>query len=219
MWISSLIPSRSAQRSDIPAMKKRSKTLTLFGILFLVIGLLWLAAIFIRCQGCLPKKTTYPQVYRSAVKQYQRLTARLGPLSVKQYMPKAFIIHFWMIGCWELFCSLFYILSGIFVLRLYPFGRRFVLWTLLADLLLKGLIVSYQQFILVPLQAVFQKTNVMFTYFAPNASLNSQVSSYLTGIKLVQPHALYYAAVYGFYLLIVFFVFTRARVKNQFVQS
>jgi len=190
-------------------MKLKNEITVFFGILFLVIGILWLSAIFVRCQGYLPKKKkiTYTQVYQSSVKQYQRVTARLAPLSVKGYMPQAFIICFWAIGALEFFCAIFYLLAGIFVLRRYFFGARFVFYMLMADILLKILIVIYHQYILVPLKVIFRTSNIMFTYFIPGDDLISRIPFYLTGIKLVQPGFIYYLLFYIMYVSICFYVF------------
>ncbi len=199
-------------------MNRRSKALTGFGILFLVVGILWLVTIFIRCEGYLPKKkTTYAGIYHSAVQRVERLTLRLSPLSVNQYMPHVFILHFWMMAAWEVMCSLFYILAGISILRLYWWGDRFILSAVLMDVFLKVLIVTYQVFILSPLGAVFQKSNIMFTYFLPNKAVTSQISSYLTGIRLIQPDFLYYLLPYLVYLGVVFIFFTRSKIKEQFL--
>ena len=122
-----------------------------------------------------------------------------------------------MMAAWEVMCSLFYILAGISILRLYWWGDRFILSAVLMDVFLKVLIVTYQVFILSPLGAVFQKSNIMFTYFLPNEAVTSQISSYLTGIRLIQPDFLYYFLPYLVYLGVVFIFFTRSKVKQQFL--
>jgi len=181
-----------------------------------VIGFLWLACIFVRCEGYLPKKrtpTTYSEIYHSA---HKRLTIRLRPLSVSRHMPKAFILHFWTIACWELLCALAFFLSGYFLLRVDLYARYFAIYALGMDMILKILIVTYHHYVLTPLKAVFVKSNIMFTYFIPDLSPTSKISAHLTGIKLVQPEALYYAVPYIVFLLISFYFFTHPKMEKQF---
>ncbi len=198
-------------------MKKSDGLITLFGVIFLVMGILWLSAIFVRYKVYFPKedkkvsvvkvKNTYAQIYQSSVKQYKRIAVHLAPFSVKSYMPKAFIIYFWVIGALEFVCAIFYLLAGIFVLRRYFFGAYFVFYMLITDILLKVLIVIYSHYILTPLKTIFRTSNIMFTYFTRGEDFISKVPLYLTGIKLVQPGFLYYLFFYLMYVSICFYVF------------
>jgi hypothetical protein len=196
-------------------MGTQSKTALSLGILFFVIGAIWMAAIFIRCQKYMPqekKKISYTQIYQ---KHHERLTVILSPLSVKKYMPKVYIIHFWAIAYWEFICALLYLLSGIFLLRAYPAGRHLAFYALFSDIILKNLIVTYQYYVLAPLKPVFQSTNIMFTYFTSDAGFDSQISSHLTGIKLVQSGAIFFAISYGIYLLVCFYALSRMKTRPK----
>lgn len=176
-------------------MNKRSKTAITLGALFLAIGMLWLSAIFIRSDGYLLwKKTAQTQSRNSA---YQDLTGRLESLPIRKFLSEAFVVLFWVIACWELLCALLYLLSGISLIRAYPFRRQLTVLTLIADMILKSLIVAYQQLVILPLRNVFGEANILLAHFAPDGSFSSLVSVYLTGIKLIQPDALLYALFYA----------------------
>lgn len=206
-------------------MNKKPTGIVVFGTFFLAVGLLWLGSI---CQcslryqtSPLTAKKSYAQLYRSAAGQSQRLsraiaTARRQPLAVDRFMPKAYIIHFWMIACWELVLSLLYILSGAGLLRRYRFACALVLSTLLGDLFLKILVVSHHLYILQPLKPLFNAADIMFVYFQPDAAFASQIRVYLTGLKFIQPGFLAYTLVYGFYVLGVWYYFTRPAIKARF---
>lgn len=206
-------------------MKKKPTGIVFCGILFLAIGLIWLSSIYQRSvwyqASKLTAKKSYAQVYRSAAGQSQRLkqvmvTSRRQPLPVERFMPKVYIIHFWMIACLELVCSLLYILAGVGLLRRYHFACPFVFYTLLGDLLLKMLVVSYHVYILLPLQKLFNTANLIFVYFKPNTTIVSQISVYLTGLKFLQPDFLAYALTYVLYVVSVWYYFTRPAIKAQF---
>jgi len=183
-------------------IRKISGPAVFLGIFFLLVGISWMSVIGVRCRKQMPekeKKTGYAQIYE---RHYDRVTTLLSPLPVKRYMPKAYIIHFWTIVYWEFLCALLYALGGLFLLRAYSIACHFAFFALTADMALKALIASYQYFIILPLREVFQKSNIMFTYFMPDRSLTSEISFYLTGIKLAQPGALWYGLIYA--VIIVF---------------
>lgn len=194
-------------------MKEKSRVAKAYGALFLAIGILWLSAIFVRCEGFLPRKKQHAFSYQ---KIQQQLTEYLEPLSLRKHVPKILIAQFWILAHWEFACAFFYLLSGLSLLRAYPFGRRFAAYTLMADIVLKTLIVTYQQFLLLPLRSIFQETNVMVMYFTPDAGLAAKGSSYLTGIKLIQPGAFYYGFFYALFLLVSIYVFTHPKMKEHF---
>ena len=98
-------------------------------------------------------------------------------------------------------------------MRLMKFCLRLFVWFL--DMILKTLIVTYQQCILLPLKVVFQGKNILLMYFTPDAGLASKASSYLTGIRLIQPGAFYYGGAYIVFLLVFFYVCAHPEIKKQ----
>ena len=194
-------------------MKKRSRMAQIYGIIFLAIGLLWISAIVVRCGGFLPRKKEGTFSYQKIEEQ---LTEKIDHLTVGEYMPKIFIVYFRVIVCWEFACALFYLLAGLALLRAYPFRLHLAAGTVTADLLLKILIVAYQQYVLVPMKPVFQDMNILAMHFTPNAGLAAKISSCLVGIKLIQPGAFSYGFFYGLFLLAAFYVFSHPRMKKYF---
>jgi hypothetical protein len=179
-------------------MRKGSKTAVLLGSLFLTIGALWLSVIFIRCDGpLLWERTERVEEYSAG----DSLSASLQDLPIRKFLSKAFIVLFWVIACLELACALFYLTSGISLLRAYPFGRQFAFLTLITDAVLKVLIVVYQWQVVLPLKDIFRETNILLAHFAPDGSFVSQVSAYLTGVQLIRSGALYYAILYAAFLI------------------
>lgn len=194
-------------------MNKRSKAAITLGALFLAVGILWLSAIFIRSDGhLLWKKTAQTKEYRNTG---QYLTSRLQDLPIRKFLSKAFIVLFWAITFWELACALLYLLSGISLLRSYPFGRQLAIFTIVADMILKSLIVAYQQLVILPLRNVFGEANILLAHFAPDGSFASQVSIYLTGIKLIQPNALYYAFFYAILFIGLLYAIAQPKTRKK----
>jgi len=129
------------------------------------------------------------------------LKKRIQDPPISRFLPKAFIDLFRVIAFLELSCALFYLLSGISLLRMYPFRRRLVALTLIADAALKALVVTYQMQVISPMKMIFQETNILIVHFTPDGSLVSQVSSYLTGMRFIQPGDFYYAVFYAVFLI------------------
>ena len=194
-------------------MKKRSRIARIYGIVFLAIGLLWISAIVVRCGGFSLRKKEGAFSYQKIEEQ---LAEKIDHLIVGEYMPKIFIVYFRVIVCWEFACALFYLLAGFALLRAYPFRRYLGAGTVIADMLLKILIVAYQQYVLVPMKPVFQDMNILLIHFTPNTGQAAKISSCLVGIKLIQPGAFSYGFFYGLFLLAAFYVFSHPRMKKYF---
>ncbi len=84
----------------------------MYGALFLAIGILWLSAIFVRCEGFLPRKKQHAFSYQKIQRQ---LMEYLEPLSLRKHVPKMLVTQFWILAHWEFACAFFYLLSGLLV--------------------------------------------------------------------------------------------------------
>jgi hypothetical protein len=193
-------------------VKTKNGVIKIYGSLFLAIGFLWLAAIYIRCEAssCEGKARTVLSYQNLQQKLTQRLireypNAKTFPLH--KYVPKMVIAQFWAIAVLELICALLVLITGIALWRGYPKKSHFVMVAITADITLKTLIVTYQRCLLLPLSKIFDEKNILMMYFAPDAAAVSKVSSYLAGIRLIQPGAVYYGTAYLIFLIVTFWFF------------
>ena len=197
----------------------------IYGVLFLAIGLLWLSVIYIRCDGYLPRKKAQEEASHQKIQE--QLTERLleveqMPMEHKRgfplykYVPKMVVLQFWAIACWELVCALLFLLSGIALLRGYPVMRHYAIYTLIADIILKTLVVTYHYCLLIPLKTIFDGKNILFMYFTPDDGLLSKASSYLAGVTLIQRGVFYYGFFYALFLIVSLGIFTHPKTKKYF---
>lgn len=202
-------------------MKKPSKTSAIFGGLFLAIGILWLSVILIRCEvrffkekkrGDDQVKVSYQKIEEKIAKKLKEGKAEEPQaFSLRKHLPRMFIMQFWLIAALEILCALLFLGAGIALLRGYPFKKRFVVAALIADMILKALIWTYQLCVLTPLSEIVESENILLMYFSPDATIESKISSVLSGSKLVQPGAFYYAGIYAVLWGLTFFIFTHPK--------
>ena len=175
-------------------MKENVHIMRAYGVLFLVLGLVWLSVILVRGERPFFRKSTLS--VRALQKIQQELTVKLKGHLVSRRIPKQYVYHFWALAGWEFICALCYLVAGVSLLRRYPFRRGLSAAALVSDAVLKFLIVSYHVSVLQPLKKICQTADILRMYLTPDAGAASTVSSYVTGIRLVRPGALIYGAVY-----------------------
>jgi hypothetical protein len=196
-------------------MKKRSMAIIAFALLFCILGVLWLSVIYQRSLLFSGEKfSPYNQLYKQSVSTYQ--TIRKNVAYVSAFMAKACLILFWIIGALELVCALLYFLSGWALFRMYSFARELTIFSVSLDVLLKLLLSVYNSYIALPLQYALKNQNILTSFYVPDKSVISKLSCYLTGIKLVQPQAIFYVLGYSTFVCLVFYVFTRKTIVEQF---
>lgn len=205
-------------------MKRKSKTAMALGGLFLSIGILWFSVIFIRCEGALSRskegaKTSYQKIQEQLTERI--LEKKIKSFSLRKHSPKIFVIQFWTIAGTEVLCALLFFVSGLALLRGYPFQRKLAAGALMVDIFLKALILTYHHYILMPLKPVFDDKNILFMYFTPDGSLTSKISLWISGVKLLQkgPSSLYYALFYAVFMAGVIYVVTCPKMKKHFDKS
>ncbi|MBN1870010.1 MAG: hypothetical protein JW847_05490 [Candidatus Omnitrophica bacterium] len=204
------------------------RIVNIYGLLFFVIGFCWLLIIFARGESVLPKKRGPSKV--SCQKIQEELTERIQKrypeffsegkhpraFSLAKHLPRMFVMQFWAIAALELWCAVLFLLTGLALLRGYPFQRPFGAVTLATDIILKTLIVTYHQCLVVPLRDILDGKNILLMYFVPDANPASKISSYVSGVKLIQADKFYYALLYSAFFLISSWLFTHAGAKKHF---
>ncbi len=197
-------------------MNRQLKVAIPLGILFLAVGVVWLSAIFIRCDVHRSWKKPVQSQRSSAEVDKKAPDTTLKDLAIQEFLSKKHIALFWAIAYLEAVCALLYLLSGVSLLRGYPFRRELAMGALSADAALKVAVALYQQQVILPLKDIFKDTNVLLVHFAPDGSFASQVSVYLAGVKLIQPGWLCYAVAYAVLLLGLLGTLTHPKTKNYF---
>ena len=205
-------------------MAKRSFGITLFGIFFLMLGLLWIFLIYQRMiadlshqngiyvsgermdavQGIIPQKAC-PDIFKGTSSANTQLS-RTGRVCV-----------FGLLGV-EILCAFSYFMSGLSLVRNYPLGRGMVITTMFFDIGLKGLVVLCYRYLESFASPIMIQRDVFINYFIRDEVLSAPFANYVLGLKLIQPDFIYYAAIYGAYVFIVFFFFTRSKVIENLHQ-
>ena len=203
-------------------MKTKSIGVNLFGLFFLILGLLWLNTIYQRSRILVSLKKVDITVKEPKITaaDYQSLDKHMKSVfkgtSSDKNLAAVYINTFRTIAIAELICSLSYIVTGIALFRVYRFGRLLVFLTILLDVLLKVLIVTYHNFILLPIQNYYKTTNILQFYFKPIMGKFSQLSDYLSGFKLIQSDYLPYAILFSLYVVGTLTFFSRPGVVHHF---
>ncbi|MDP2653601.1 MAG: hypothetical protein Q8Q08_06160 [Candidatus Omnitrophota bacterium] len=208
--------------------KQRLAYVSWFGIFFFALGLVWLSVIYRRVEPFLPgahrdaRPASVVQDYRTLPEEMsetlQRTTAIDRVVAAQGDTPsshKPYVTQFWGLAVVELLCCFVYVFCGVAVLRGYPFARWGVLVTGYLDFVYKMMVVVYMEQWAIPIQRGIGQ-NILGGYYAPDMRLDSQISLYLSGLKAYQPDGAIYVFIYLSYLFLVFYVFTRAEVKNHF---
>ena len=216
-------------------MRRISKGVIFAGLFFLSLGVLWLGVIYKRAKAALPAEQQAIFQSQSPAVTYQELktemkTALARPSVIDRYVketpvqssqppPKMYLKMFWLISVVEVVCCFLYILSGIFLLRLYPLARWCVFLTLYVDILFKGMMVTYMSYWAIPLESALRGKNILDSYFLSRLSgISAGLSSCVTGLKFYQPEGALFLFIYLVYLFANFYFFTRSSIKKQFIQ-
>jgi hypothetical protein len=205
-------------------MKITSKSIIFAGLFFLMFGVLWLTVIYNRAKAALPEEKK-SIISESPVATYHEMKETLQqPSKIDRYVKKSlsakprksYITLFWIVAAVEVVCCFLYIFSGIAVLRLYPFSRFLVFLALYFDVLLKGMAMTYMNAYALPLAKALNGNNILSSYFLAQPSWSSTFSMYVTGLGFYQTNGALFLFVYLVYLFIVFYFFTRPKIKEQF---
>lgn len=178
-------------------MKSTGLLISLLGVFFMALGILWISCIQIRWDEINPKPVLSKAVTVSVVSS--------GPEIKKIRSPYAKWYHdftFWTISYAEVFVAIFYVLTGIFLLKRYVLSVFIAKLTLGADILLKSAVLVFMKFGTIPLSQLTHNRNLLELYFHPSAKWYNIFSTYVIGLK-------YYLSGGAFYMaaLIAYFVF------------
>jgi len=203
-------------------MKKREALVKAYGVLFLTVGLVWLGSIYIRSEGYLsrPKAgatVSYQDIQTQLAERIQANETRLKikGFSLKKHLPEVFVVQFWMIAAGEFLCAILFLVAGFSLLRGYPLHCLIAVVALGTDLVLKFLVWSYQQCILMPLKDIFDGKNILLMYFTPDTGLAAKVAAFLAGIPVIRPGALYYGLFYAAFWAVSLWILTNPERKKH----
>jgi hypothetical protein len=184
------------------AEKTIPRRAVILGLVFLLLGLAWAVSIYWRCTRISPKPMKVPASYTELERDI-RATVRYHVIH-SPYVKPYHVICFLAVAGLELVCCFFYIFSGIAVLRWYPLVKMWVWGTLVLDVVFKLLVAAYMQFCAVPLAALTKNKNILVSYYMPDSSVWSQISLYLSGLKVFEPAGWPYIFLYLFYFQVCF---------------
>jgi hypothetical protein len=131
------------------------------------------------------------------------------------YESELFILWFIGIVFLEFFCCLTYFLSGLSLLRPYPFGRLVVNFALSFDVLLKISILLFYNSIIIPLQSVVDH-NILWHHFSTPDGRWEFLSYSLSGVSLTMTFSAIYISGLAVYLLGSFWFFNRIEIQDYF---
>lgn len=220
-------------------MTKRSVGGMMFGVLFLIIGGLWLSAIVHRNEPFVPKETAASAGPAEASQGAAGVSLRriwkswslifrdvLHPAQLQKDMTETLsrprghirpwhIVFFWMTVLVELGCSFAYIVGGLALLRRYPFSCRLAVLALFGDALFKGMILFYMEYIALPLQPVLGG-NILENYYLGVGGIWIHLSAYLTGLVFYQPYGFIYLVLFLVYIVFGGYFFSREDTRAEF---
>jgi len=203
-------------------MKKRTVGLMIFSFIFLVVGLFWLAAIYKRCETIYPIRKPPKKVFAPQVPPAPPEVKEKDFVLIKFLSPHAKWYHFvffWSIALMEMGIALMFVLAAWAILRLYRRGWTWVYAALVGDVIYKAAVCLYLFLCAIPLARLTDNKNNMLTYYMPDRSIYSTVSSYLSGVKMYPPAGHLFAAfIYAAVLLGCFLYFSRKGVQERFVR-
>jgi hypothetical protein len=191
----------------------------LFGLLFFVIGGLWLYSIFQRGQISWPTRWNYTQLLKPENSAAQAET-RIKRQQAEQFMPNriraSYECAFRGIVIMELIAALLYIISAVSLFRLYPVGRILVLLTLLWELCYKLAVIIYQQNVAIPLSKIFKNHNIVFKYLSPQSDWTSAFSVYMSGLDFLGKDGEQFLFYYLTFLFLTFTLFSKESLTKTF---
>ncbi|MCR4337793.1 MAG: hypothetical protein NUV91_08325 [Candidatus Omnitrophica bacterium] len=208
-------------------MKTKSKGITFLGILFCLIGILWLGLIYQRGEPFVPKKKNYWVEHPPTVSDYRELKKEMrqtlqevqhpSVLPRKPYLRSSDVMSFWMLVSLELICSFLYILAGISLLRGHVLGRWTAITAIYCDIIFKVLIWIYVAYFMTTIPSMGQE-NVVFSYFLSAKNGWACLASFLTGLKIYQPSGGIYLFTYLAYIFGCFHFLTRPKAREHFLK-
>ena len=181
-------------------------------------GMLWTTTIYVRSatiSGWWQKPVLSSSgVSSPGASQSDEIFRRLRSPHAKNYH----LILFHALVLFELFCGICFMLSGLMLIRRYPFGRSFTLYVLYMDIFFKMMVAWYMQYCAVPLEFLTHNANVLNVYYFPNASFWSRLSGYFSGLKMASLYGVVYLLVYILIFFLSFYYLTSTDVVKQFLR-
>lgn len=199
-------------------MKGSTITIKIYALIFLVMGVTWLYAIYERGQTFIPReemeqiKKDIPSLLSvRALKKEMKKTLDLssGP---NGSVAKSQVYLSLGITFLELICAVFYVFLGFALLRFYPFGRGLVIVTLLLDISLKMSILVYQNFLESSIWGGLGGKNIIALYINAGNNFFSKASGILTGLSFSNPQFFKIVLMYILYVFVTFYYFTRRNI-------
>ena len=210
-------------------MKKKTRGIVLWGISFLVLGMLWTTTIYVRCGTLLgwwqkPAAPSSVVVQQEEPESPETIIRRFRSPHAKEYH----IVFFWVLVFFELACGVAFFVCGVALIRRYLFARMAILCTLYLDIFFKMLAAWYMHYCAFPLEYLTENRNILHAYYFPDRSFWSEFSGYLSGLKMfsidlsagaLQLGGVIYMVLYIAGVFACFYYFTSNDVVKQFVKQ
>jgi hypothetical protein len=154
------------------------------GLVFLFIGLIWMQAIYQRCEAIYPSslrataQSEHGQAGQAA--QGKERARMMRSPAAKGYH----FILFWTLTSWEAACALLYIVSGLMILRRSFFASGLALVAVSMDAGFKLAAILYMQFCAIPLAITTGNANLMESYFFATRDGWARFSGLMTGLAI-----------------------------------
>jgi len=175
------------------------------GMLFLLIGVIWMQAIYQRCEVIYPASQRVADgVTAGSGQGGQKIdggengekSVTKEPAAEKQKFhlvrsPAArdyHFIFFWSLTIWEAAAAFLYVISGLMILRKFAFAPGLGLVAVSVDLGFKLAAITYMQFCAIPLAAATGNPNLILAYFQPARDGWAWFSGLMSGLSIYNSH-------------------------------
>lgn len=193
------------------------------GMLFLLIGLIWMQAIYQRCEVIYPTQQRLVDRKSAVSGQGEQKALAKEPTAEKQQFrvvrsPEAKNYHFilfWILTVWEAAGAFLYLISGLMILRKFSFAPGLGIVAVSVDLGFKLASVAYMQFCAIPLAAATGNPNLMLAYFQPVQDGWARFSGLMSGLSLYNPQSRVDVIVAGCFIVFSYRVLLRNRIRKD----
>ena len=182
-------------------MKISPRRRVLLGMMFLLLGGLWSGMVSARGTGATA----------TALMQLQQTLEKTNEINKVRspYVKDYHIVLFWFLVYLEVICAASYAVSGIALIRPYPYAKISILGSLVGDFIYKVSIVLYMYFCAIPIARLTGNPNLLKALYTPNTTITSKIYAYLSALKVYEPYGWIYGIMYGILLVYGIYYFSR----------
>ncbi len=186
-------------------MKISSPRRIIWGMIFLLLGVLWSGMIYARGSKAATKAVMAAQAANG-----QQLKKIRSPY-VKDYH----VVLFWFIVYLDVLCAASYVISGISLIRSYPSAKMAVMGSLSCDFIYKISILIYMHFCAIPIASFTRNPNVLTSLYTPDTTTTSKIYAHLSALKVYEPYGWIYGILYAAILIYGIYFFSRWEFHSQ----